>query len=91
MSLKLAVKKHKKYQGVMPPYRNDVTNFKVLTRGMVDGELWLTVQVRPDIGIWIRSQPEKMWQEHIDQRWYTVANTFDVHEKIYSLLALTWS
>ena len=57
----------------------------------VDGATWYTVQVNPRVRPWITNQPKSMWQEHIDQRWYTVANTFDVHEKIYTMLALTWS
>lgn len=89
--MKPALIKHKKYQGVVPPYRNDVTKFKIIDQALVDDEPWYTVQVHPGISVWVRSQPEKMWQEHIDQRWYTVANTFDVHEKIYTMLALTWS
>lgn len=82
---------HKKYQGVMPPYRNNVTNFKIIDQAIVDNDQWYTVQVHPDIRSWMRLQPTELWHEHLDQRWYKVANTFDIHEKIYSMLAMRWS
>lgn len=85
------VKKHKKLKGVVPPYMHLTNNFKILDRATVDGEPWVTVQVQSNISPWIRTQPEKMWYQHIDHNWYTVANTFDMHEKIYTVLALTWA
>lgn len=87
----MMTKTRKKYQGVMPSYRNNVTNFKIIDQALVDDEQWYTVQVNPDIRPWVRQQPENMWHEHIDQRWYKVANTFDMHEKVYTMLAVKWS
>lgn len=68
-----------------------MTTFKIIDQTLVDDEQWYTVQVHPDIRLWVRQQPENMWQEHIDQRWYKVANTFDIHEKVYTMLAMRWS
>ncbi len=89
--MKLTSTKHKKLNGVVPPYRNDVTKFKIIDQALVDDEQWYTVQVHPEIRSWVTTQHKSMWHEHIDQRWYKVANTFDVHEKVYTMLALTWS
>ena len=82
---------HKKYQGVMPSYRKDVTTFKIIDRALVDDEQWYTVQVHPDMRSWVREQTETLWHEHIDQKWYKVANTFDIHEKLYTMMAVRWS
>jgi len=82
---------HKKLKGSIPAHSNGVTNFKIVDQALVDGNPWFTVQVHPDIRSWIYSQPEAMWQQHIDSNWYTVANTFDVHEKLYMIIALRWS
>lgn len=68
-----------------------MTNFKIIEQALVDDEQWYTVQVHPKIRSWMRSQPESMWYEHIDARWYTVANTFDIHVKIYTMLVLHFS
>lgn len=91
--MKFATRKHKKLKGVMPSYKADVGRFKIINRALVDGEQWYTVQVHPDVKPWIYEQPnrDKLWYNHIDNRWYTVANTFDMHEKIYTMLALRWS
>jgi len=82
---------HKKYNGVVPPYRKDVTKFKIIDQAKVDDDQWYTVQVHPDMRSWVLSQPETLWHEHLDQRWYTVANTFDIHEKMYTMLVVRWS
>lgn len=89
--MKLATRKHKKIKGVVPPYAYMNTNFTIIGRATVDGEPWVTVQVHPDIRPWFRTQPQKMWYEHIDHNWYVVANTFDMHEKIYTMLLLRWA
>lgn len=91
--MKLVTRKHKKLKGVIPPYMymSNPTKFKILDRDLVDGEPWVTVQIHPDIRPWMHTQPEKMWYQHIDHNWYTVANTFDMHEKIYTMMAVRWS
>jgi hypothetical protein len=75
----------------MPPYRTDVTKFKIIDQALVDNEQWYTIQVHPDLRHWMYEQHKSMWYEHIDQGRYRVANTFDVHEKIYTMLAVRWS
>ena len=75
----------------MPSYKSNVNKFKIIDKALVDGDQWYTVQVHPDLRSWVRQQPERMWQEHIDARWYKVANTFDMHSKIYTMLILRCS
>ena len=88
--MKFVTRTHKKLQGVVPPYKINVDKFKIIDRVLVDGEQWYTVQVHPDVKPWIYKQPnrDKLWYQHINSSWYTVANT---HEKIYITLALRWS
>lgn len=86
------MKKHKKYIGMMPSRKAVIKGMiEIQDKAEVDGDTWYVVQVNPRVCPWIREQNKDLWHEHIDQRWYTVANTFDVHEKIYTMLALTWS
>ena len=64
--------------------------YQVLTKASVDDKIWYTVKCHPDISRWVRTQPEKMWFEHIDQRWTIHKNVFDIHEKIHTLLHLKY-
>ena len=65
--------------------------FHRVTGAIVDGEQWYTVQCRKDVSKWVRTLDEKHWQEHIDQRGYMDFNIFDMHEKLYTMLAVKWS
>lgn len=67
--------------------------FKSLTTSMIDNELWHTVQCKPEVSKWLREQPGKstVWFQNIDDHWMTNENVFDVHNKIYTLMALRWS
>jgi hypothetical protein len=67
--------------------------FKSLTTSTVDGELWHTVQCKPEVSVWIRSQPgeDKLWFQNIDDKWMMNMNTFDVHPKVYTMLCMRWS
>ena len=60
----------------------------VLDEAMVDGEKWRTVKCNGYLSKWIRTQNDKMWHNHIDSNWTFYQNTFDVNEKIYTLLLL---
>lgn len=66
-------------------------NFKIHDKAIVDGEQWYTVGCRKDVSAWLRTQPKGLWHEHIDARWTIHLNQFDIHEKIYTQLALKWS
>lgn len=66
--------------------------FRSLTTAMVDGDLWHTVQCKPEVSKWLREQPGEntMWFQNIDQSWMMNMNTFDVHLKMYVLIVLKW-
>ena len=68
-------------------------NFRSLSTATVDGELWHTVQCKPEVSEWIRSQSGEntVWFQNIDDRWMINQNVFDVHNKVYTLMALRWS
>lgn len=70
---------------------NKMPAFSKMTGAIVDGEQWYTVHCRKDVSKWIRTLDEKHWQEHIDQRGYMDFNIFDMHEKLYTMLAVKWS
>jgi hypothetical protein len=67
--------------------------FRSLTTATVDNELWYTVQCKQEVSNWLRSQSgeNSLWFQNIDDKWMTNANTFDVHNKIYTLIALKWA
>ena len=67
--------------------------FRSITTATVDGELWHTVQCKPEVSDWVRSQSgkKKLWFENIDEKWMTNRNTFDVHPTVYTMMCLRWS
>lgn len=88
----LQITGHSKYSGVMPPYyMNFKGNFKLIDTSVVDNETWHTVQVIPKVGIWLKTQPRDLWHEHKTANDYRVVYTFDINEKLYTLLILSWS
>jgi len=67
-------------------------NFKIQTQAQVDGVTWYTVFCRTyETAQWVRLQDRALWYEHINKNWSVIHNTFDMHEKLYTLLALKWS
>lgn len=67
------------------------TNFKIQHHCQVDGLTWYTVSCTREVAKWIRSQDREIWYEHINGKWDVIHNTFDIHEKLYTLLALKWA
>ena len=67
--------------------------FRSITTATVDGELWHTVQCKPEVSDWVKSQPgkKKLWFENIDEKWMTNRNTFDVHPTVYTMMCLKWT
>ncbi len=67
--------------------------FRSLTTATVDEELWHTVQCKPEVSAWIRTQPgeNKLWFQNIDEKWMINHNTFDVSPTVYTMLCLRWS
>ena len=68
-------------QFMAAPYRH-------ITEAIVDGEKWYTVSGQKAVCEWIRTQDPKFWFEHIDSTWHISYNTFDIHEKIYTMLGM---
>jgi hypothetical protein len=66
-------------------------NFKIRDQSQVDGITWYTVSCTRAVAKWIRSQDREIWHEHINGKRDVFHNTFDIHEKLYTLLALKWS
>lgn len=65
-------------------------NFKIRDQSQVDGETWYTVSCIAAVAKWIRSQDREIWHEHINGNRDVFHNTFDIHEKLYTFLALKW-
>ena len=62
--------------------------YKQLSQATVDGEKWYTVSGQKPVCEWIRTQDKKFWHEHIDSNWNISYNTFDIHERIYTMLGM---
>jgi len=80
------------YDGVVPPYKSIIKSmFEIRERADVDGETWYTVQVNPQVTSWITTQDPSLWYSHKTANNYKVVDTYDIHEKLYTMLALKWS
>ena len=66
-------------------------DFKIHDESVVDGATWYTVGCYDDTSQWLRSQDRELWHEHVEQLWAGYHNIFDIHEKLYTMLALKWS
>ncbi len=65
--------------------------FSIIDQAPVDGETWYTVTCIKEVSAWLREQPEELWHEHIDFRLMHYSNKIDIHEKLYTMMALKWS
>jgi hypothetical protein len=65
------------------------TKFVINAKAEVDGATWYTVSCTKEISEWLRSQPKEWHYEALAHGW--VLPQFDIHEKLYTLLALRWS
>ena len=66
-------------------------NFKIHDESVVDGEIWYTVGCFNDTSQWLRTQDQKLWHEHINNKFLVINHLFDIHEKLYTMLALKFS
>lgn len=57
---------------------------------LVDDAYWTTISCNRDASNWIRIQNTKYWYEHKDQA-VSFMGLFDLHEKLLTLMELTWS
>jgi len=63
--------------------------FEINAKAEVDGDIWYTVSCNKEISEWLRTQPKELQYEALAHGW--VLSQFDIHEKLYTLLALKWS
>jgi len=63
--------------------------FEILDKAQVDGDIWYTVACTREVSSWVREQPKDLQYTHATQEW--VSNKFDIHEKLYTVMALRWS
>lgn len=63
--------------------------FEILDKAQVDGDIWYTVACTREVSSWVREQPKDLQYTHATQGW--VSNKFDIHEKLYTVMALRWS
>jgi len=83
---------HSRYDGIQPPRKAVIKGYiEIQDTTQVDGVTWYTIQVSPRVSPWIKEQHKDLWYSHISPNHYKVVDTFDVHEKLYSMLALRWS
>ncbi len=80
---------------VLPKKPAPNENYSVLTKAVVDGDQWYTVRCTKEASVWFRTtfpqHENKMWFENIDHQWQLNKNVYDMHEKLYTLLAMRWS
>jgi len=63
--------------------------FEIVAKAQVDDSTWYTVACNREVSAWIREQPKELQYTHTDQRWFTT--NIDIHEKLYTMMALRWS
>ena len=63
--------------------------FEINAKAEVDGATWYTISCNKEISAWLRSQPKEWRYEALAHGWSFPQ--FDIHEKLYTLLALRWS
>lgn len=65
------------------------TAFKIIDQGTVDDDQWYTVRVYwKDCAGWLRSQKKtQQWEHPFDAR---VGMMFDIHSKLFTMMALKY-
>jgi len=79
-----------KYSTVVPLKAVQKNSYEIIDRGNVDNEIWYVVQVEPNVARWMRTQNKDLWYDYKVGS-YRVLDTFDVHEKLYTMLAMRWA
>jgi hypothetical protein len=68
------------------------TKFTILDQAPVDGATWYTVSCSREVSIWLREQSEELQKHNLScEKWPMYSNKYDIHEKLYTVLALQWS
>jgi hypothetical protein len=66
-----------------------IAQFSITAKAEVDGDTWYTVICSREVSEWLRSQSRELWYEPLAHGFHFTQ--FDIHEKLYTLLALRWS
>ena len=78
-------------EGMITPWRYKTNFFKIHNRSIVDDATWYTVSCYDNTSDWLRTQDQELWHEYIHNKWGKINHLFDIHEKLYTMLALKWS
>lgn len=73
------------YGSMMTPAK-----FTILDQAPVDGATWYTVSCAKEVSIWLREQSKELQHSHIDNNRYFFVTKFDIHEKLYTMMAVKW-
>ena len=73
------------------PTTNPKPKFEINDKAEVDGATWYTVSCSKEVSIWLLEQSKELHYLHIDNNRYFFVTKFDIHEKLYSMMALKWS
>ena len=74
---------------IMPKPTVESKAFRVVNNATVDDAQWYTVRVyKNSCASWVRQSNNSQWYEHASMGRY--GGLFDIHEKLYTMLALTW-
>jgi len=79
-----------KYSTLLPLRAVQKHSYEIIDRGQVDSEQWYVVQAEPKVASWVRTQNKDLWYDYKVGS-YRVLDTFDVHEKLYTMLAMRWA
>jgi hypothetical protein len=63
--------------------------FSITAKAEVDGDIWYTVICSREVSEWLRSQSRELQYEALAHGFHFPQ--FNIHEKLYTLLALKWS
>ena len=77
---------------VMDDMAAQIPNFTVLSTADVDGIPWYTISCKKEVSIWIRENgaEDHEWYSHIDSRWMTHRNVFDMSQEMFAMTKLRW-
>lgn len=62
--------------------------YSKITEAVVDGAIWYTVSIDPEVMMWLKSLNSPQWTYIPGGHWRLIV---DVHEQLYSALVLRWS
>jgi len=65
--------------------------FRIHNQAQVDGETWYTVGLNKEVCEWLHTQSTELFHEYPGEIWTFSVYEYDIHEKLYTILALRWS